>query len=844
MTRITSPRARLVAFVLLVGLLEAAVTVPAAVWPDVYPPAAAAGLAVVVAIAAVGLLAGRFRRRTLEHGAVAAELDAVLTAASDAIVEVDLNGVIIGWSAGAEALYGFNAEEAAGRPLSSLWIAEPEDPAVQDVLEAIQRGEPVRDRAAVHRSKDETELSVSLTTAPLFGEAGEVAGAILAITDVSDRLRAWARVGELDAKQRALMQGLPVVPYFRAVGDRAALIDIGPGVQDLLGYSTEELLAHPDLFSRLLHPDDREQVIGETAAARSRGEPFRSEYRMLLRGGGVVWVRDEAFTVRDAQGEPLFVQGHLTDVGERRRAAEQRERLLTAERAATAESLSRQRKLDFLARAAAVLASSPEFETTIRRVAELAVRDIADWCIVDLIEEDGSPTRLAVARGEPAPPPPEPASDPEPDVLQVIRSGRAQLTASRIRVPLLTRGRAIGALTLITTAPGRAYGADDLALVQNLAEAAALAVENGRLQREVEERADAARVLAYVGDGVMLVDRGGVIRLWNPAAEAITGFAAASLLNHAAGDAIPGWHAVVERTPVVDSPEPVHAETLPFETARGERWISISGVEFFDGTVYAFRDVTDDHRLHELKADFVATASHELRTPLAAVYGAAQTLRRHDFALDEAGRERFVSLIVDESDRLGRIVNEILLASQLDADRVDLTSEPFDARDLLERVAESIRTHAPPGIAIEIVAPDSMPLIAADRDRVRQVLVNLVENAIKYSPDGGVVEVGVETGDGQVRFHVRDEGIGIPDDEQARIFEKFYRLDPAMTRGVGGTGLGLYICNELVDRMGGRIWVQSTSGGGSTFFFELPATEPSSARVVAPETATTSISPQ
>ena len=819
-------------------------TVPAAVWPDSYPPAAAAGLAVVVAIAAVGLLAVLFRRRSLERGAVAAELDAVMTAASEAIVGVDLNGVIISWSAGAEALYGFNAEEAVGQPLSSLWIAEPEDPGVQDVLKAIQRGEPVRDGAAVHRTKDETELSVSLATAPVLGEAGEVAGAILATTDVSDRFRAWARVSELEAKHRALMEGLPVVPYFRAVGDRAAMIDIGPGVQELLGYSTEELLAHPDLFSRLLHPDDREQVIRETAAARSREEPFRSEYRMLLRGGGVVWVRDEAFTVRDAHGEPLFVQGHLTDVGELRRAAEQRERLLTAERVATAESLSRQRKLDFLARAAAILASSPEFETTIRRVAELAVRDIADWCVVDLIEEDGSPTRLAVARGEPAPPPPEPASHPEPEVLQVIRSGRAQLTASRIRVPLLTRGRTIGALTLITTAPGRAYGADDLALVQNLAEAAALAVENGRLQREVEERADAARVLAYVGDGVMLVDRGGVIRLWNPAAEAITGFTAASLLNHAAGEAIPGWHAVVERTPVVDSPEPVHAETLPFETARGERWISISGVEFFDGTVYAFRDVTDDHRLHELKADFVATASHELRTPLAAVYGAAQTLRRHDFALDEAGRERFVSLIVDESDRLGRIVNEILLASQLDADRVDLTSEPFDAPDLLERVAESIRTHAPAGISIEVVAPDSMRPIAADRDRVRQVLVNLVENAIKYSPDGGVVEVGVETGDGQVRFHVRDEGIGIPDDEQARIFEKFYRLDPAMTRGVGGTGLGLYICNELVERMGGRIWVQSTSGGGSTFFFELPATEPSSARLVAPEAATTGISPQ
>jgi two-component system sensor histidine kinase VicK len=108
---------------------------------------------------------------------------------------------------------------------------------------------------------------------------------------------------------------------------------------------------------------------------------------------------------------------------------------------------------------------------------------------------------------------------------------------------------------------------------------------------------------------------------------------------------------------------------------------------------------------------------------------------------------------------------------------------------------------------------------------VRQVLVNLVENAIKYSPDGGVVEVGVQESEGAVCFHVRDEGLGIPADEQARIFEKFYRLDPEMTRGIGGTGLGLYICSELLERMDGRIWVDSKEGAGSTFSFELPAAE-------------------
>src|SRR5437762_13581089 len=111
---------------------------------------------------------------------------------------------------------------------------------------------------------------------------------------------------------------------------------------------------------------------------------------------------------------------------------------------------------------------------------------------------------------------------------------------------------------------------------------------------------------------------------------------------------------------------------IPVETSRGERWIAISGVRFFGGTVYAFRDLTDVRRLEEIKADFIATASHELRTPLAAIYRAAQTLMRHDFALDEAGRERFVSLIADDSERLRRIVNEMLVANRLDAGRLDM----------------------------------------------------------------------------------------------------------------------------------------------------------------------------
>jgi PAS domain S-box-containing protein len=222
--------------------------------------------------------------------------------------------------------------------------------------------------------------------------------------------------------------------------------------------------------------------------------------------------------------------------------------------------------------------------------------------------------------------------------LEVIQRRRPELTSSHIVVPLVSHGgRTLGALSLFAGEQRRPFESDDLSWASALAGMAALAIDTARMHEEVEARAEAARVLSYVGDGVFLLDRSGTIRLWNPMAEAITTLSAESVIGRAATDAIPGWDQIAERVPIGPARQPGAAEALPLETERGERWISISGVEFFGGTVYAFRDITDAHRLDELQAEFISTASHELRTPLAAVYGAAQTLRRHDFALDEAG---------------------------------------------------------------------------------------------------------------------------------------------------------------------------------------------------------------
>jgi signal transduction histidine kinase len=224
-----------------------------------------------------------------------------------------------------------------------------------------------------------------------------------------------------------------------------------------------------------------------------------------------------------------------------------------------------------------------------------------------------------------------------------------------------------------------------------------------------------------------------------------------------------------------------------------------------------------------MKNEFIAIVSHELRTPLASVYGAAITLQRD--VLEPKTRNSLLEVIYNESARLARLVDQVLSASRLESGGSGFAIESVDALRVAREVVESTRTRLPAALHVDLVHTGPPPHVAADAEKLKQVLVNLVENAVKYSPEGGRIQVRFEPAGNQVRVSVQDEGIGMPSDEQEHIFEKFHRLDPNLTRGVGGTGLGLYICREFLQRMGGRIWVESELGTGSTFSFELPRAE-------------------
>jgi signal transduction histidine kinase len=295
-------------------------------------------------------------------------------------------------------------------------------------------------------------------------------------------------------------------------------------------------------------------------------------------------------------------------------------------------------------------------------------------------------------------------------------------------------------------------------------------------------------------------------------------------------EVLSGWSTVVPLVPVAGNPDPAGPEPkiLPLELEGKELWLSISGVRFVDGVVYAFRNVTEQRALDELKGEFVATVSHELRTPLAAIYGSAQTLQREDVILDPETRTRLLEVITAESERLTRIASDILLANTLGSGRLRLDQRQVDLAELANDVVEEVRAAFAerPEISIELAGAETAGEIVADGDRLRQILINLLDNAVKYSPDGGRVRLELETRANGIRFAVSDEGLGIPAGEQQQIFGKFYRVDPSLSRGVRGTGLGLYICRELARRMQGHVSVESREGAGSTFFVDLPVVRP------------------
>jgi two-component system sensor histidine kinase VicK len=253
------------------------------------------------------------------------------------------------------------------------------------------------------------------------------------------------------------------------------------------------------------------------------------------------------------------------------------------------------------------------------------------------------------------------------------------------------------------------------------------------------------------------------------------------------------------------------------------------------GRIFAFRDVSSERVVEQMKSDFVATVSHELRTPLTSIYGFAETLMRGDVQFSDPERATFLGYIASESERLINIVDDLLSVARLETGTLRLNVEETDVAAVAREAVARMKEHAE-RCEFELDFPSTGVMVEADREKLSQVIQSLVDNAVKFSPQGGRIVISARKRADAAEVRISDEGMGIPRADQQRIFSKFYRAESGAP-GAQGTGLGLFLARGLILAMGGKIWVESKEGQGSTFVFELPVSTPAPVKPAPQEAA-------
>ena len=405
---------------------------------------------------------------------------------------------------------------------------------------------------------------------------------------------------------------------------------------------------------------------------------------------------------------------------------------------------------------------------------------------------------------------------------------------SCIRLPISARGTVLGLLN-IQSREYREFSAADMDLLTAIGHQIGIAIANAQLIEDAEQRrATLDSVMNSLVDGLVLADRRGRIAYINPRAAQILDLATRQLLGR------PVVTLEKEISPRVARPDEFTAQlraalaeiestpTVEFKrTEPDPRTLQVRAFPIHDaaggylGLGLLVRDITQERELDEMKSQLLSTVSHELRTPLASIKGFATTLLRQDVAWDEDSRREFLSIIDRESDRLAELISNLLDMSRVEAGTLRVEPEEIDLGLIITETADEFqrmtRMHH-----IETQLPDRGQLVWADPRRARQVLRNLVENAVKYSPNGGSITITAQALETHMQTSVADEGIGLEPAQLSRIFDRFYQVDSASTRKVGGSGLGLSICKAIIEAHSGEISAESQPGLGSTFTFTLP----------------------
>jgi PAS domain S-box-containing protein len=405
-----------------------------------------------------------------------------------------------------------------------------------------------------------------------------------------------------------------------------------------------------------------------------------------------------------------------------------------------------------------------------------------------------------------------------------------------VSLPLRVRGQRIGVIVVFRAAVNVAFTPDDRALLETFAEQAAIAVNNARLyQGAVQEQQRLATIIEQSADGIMILDWRWRITTFNRAMELLTGWPRAEAIGRPCAEVLGIQNEQGVNICLVDCPlqrlphvpDPKIEGKIVTRDGR-ERYIAsryspqYAADGAFLGAVANVRDVTARKLEEQQQATFISVVGHELKTPVAIIKGYASTLRRPDANWDAATLGDGLAIIEDEADRLNGLISNLLDVSRVGAGGLRLQLGAVDLPTLAQRVAQGIAATVGDEYEFQLRFAPNFPPVHADEERLRMVLSNLIGNAVKYSPDGGIIRVGGWADDEYAVVYVADQGIGIAPEDQARIFDRFFRVDNALSRHTQGAGLGLYLVRAIVQAHGGSIRVESQPHRGARFVFTLP----------------------
>jgi PAS domain S-box-containing protein len=409
-----------------------------------------------------------------------------------------------------------------------------------------------------------------------------------------------------------------------------------------------------------------------------------------------------------------------------------------------------------------------------------------------------------------------------------------------IALPLVFRQTSVGVIYVFRAAVNVAFSPDDEAFLQAFADHAAIAVSNARLYEGVlREKQHLDAIIEQSADGVMILDNRWRITTFNRAMEQLTGWPREEAIGRPCAEALAietaqGVNICLADCPLQRRPPEANPIVEGWITARDGRRRYVQSRyavqrgpkgEFL-GAIANVSDITRRKIEEETQNTFVSVISHELKTPVSIIKGYAETLAREDAKWNRKTLREGLQVIGEEADRLARQIGDLLEVSRLRSDGMRLEQTEWQLPALAAQVTERFAAQAGDGFQFELRFPDDMPTVYADYERTRAVLENLISNAVKYSPEGGIIRVAGRADGDRAIVSVSDQGIGIPPEEQDKLFRQFYRVDNRLRRETQGAGLGLFLSKAIVEAQGGRIWVESQPGRGARFSFTLPLATP------------------